>query len=319
MIFRRRTRRRLGEPDPSFPGLTRGRADELRTALRRAVGESGAALRFDGMHGIIEHPRRGRVTLNLENLVGDVARSQHPRAAETMARAFVAAMMEEHDAGNLDTAELYAGLRLRVAPTTGLVPEENEIVTAATLHPFTTDTAVTLVLDTEHSIRTMPLDHLKQVDDLDTLVRAARTNLREELLGAAVVAHRHPGSEEHPGSRFWSFESGSYYLASAPILLEDVLTSWAPGLDRSLGVLFAMPTRHVMLAREVTLGDDLLEGLGRMAPVAAQLAISRSHGVSPLLHLFHEGEVTTLSTFDREARQLQIAPTPYLLELMSQR
>lgn len=319
MFFRRRARRRLGEPDPNFPGLTRGRADELRTALRRAVAESGATARFDGMHGIIEHPRRGRVTLNLENLVGDVARSQHPRAAATMARAFVSAMLEDHDADSLDTAELYAGLRLRLAPITGLVPEEQEIVAAATLQEFTEDTAITLVLDTEHSIRTMPLEHLRHVDDLDTLVRAARTNLREELLAAPVVAHRHPGSEEHPGARFWSFESGSYYVASAPILLEDVLTSWAPGLDRSLGVLFAMPTRHVMLAREVTLGDDLLEGLGRLAPVAAQLAISRSHTVSPLLHLFHDDEVTTLSRFDQEARQLQISPTPYLLELMSQR
>ncbi|AGF72009.1 hypothetical protein [Corynebacterium halotolerans] len=319
MFFRRRARKRLGEPDPSFPGMTRGRADELRTALRKAVADSGATARFDGMHGIIEHPRRGRVTLNLENLVDDVARSQHPRAAATMARSFVAAMLDDRGADILDTAELYAGLRLRVAPTTGLVPEESEIVTAASLHAFTADTAVTLVLDTEHSIRTMPLERLRPVDDLDTLVRAARTNLREELLGAPVVAQRHPGSEEHPGARFWSFESGSYYIASAPILIEDVLTSWAPGLDRSLGVLFAMPTRHVLLAREVTLGDDLLEGLGRMAPVAAQLAISRPHTVSPLLHLFHDGEVSTLSTFDQEARQLQISPTPYLLELMSQR
>lgn len=319
MIFRRgRARRLRREPDPNFPGLDRGRADELRSALREALSEVGATTRFDGAHAIIGHPRRGRITVNLGNLVADVALSQHPRAPETMARTFVSAMLDDVAAEALDTATLYAGLRLRVAPITGLMPEEAEITAAATLHDFTVDTAATMVLDTTSSIQTMPLDRLSHVDDLDTLVRAARANLRRELLGAPVVAKRHPGSEDHPGARFWSFESGSYYTGSAALLLDEALGAWAPEMDRSLGVLFAMPTRHVFLAREVSTGEDLLEGLGRLAPVAAQLGSEQTHPISPLLHLFHEGEITTLSAFDRDAGQLQITPTPYLIELISQ-
>ncbi|QGU04141.1 hypothetical protein [Corynebacterium comes] len=318
MILRRlhafRNRKR---PDHLFPGLTRGRAGELRSELRHTLAEKGATVRFDGRHAIIEHPRRGRVTVNLENLIGDVAASQHPKAAHTMARAFVTSILDGEHAEDLGTADLYAGLRLRIVSTKNLVPEEADIVAAATLHEFTVDTAVTLVLDTERSIQTMPLERLREVDSLDTLVRAARNNLREELLGARVHAQTHPGSEERPGAYFRSFESGSYYVASAPLLLEEVLYAWAPDLDQSRGVLFAIPARHVLLVREISTGEDLLEGIGRLAPVAAQLAVDGTHTVSPLLHMWHEGEVTTLSSFDPQAKELKITPTPYLLDLIA--
>lgn len=318
MILRRlHAFRQRKRPDHHFPGLTRGKAGELRTELRRALAEKGATVRFDGRHAIIQHPRRGRVTINLANLIGDVAASEHPRAARTMARAFVTAVLGDEHAEDLGVAELYAGLRLRLAPTRNLVPEEADIVASATLHGFTADTAVTLVLDTERSIQTMPLARLREVDSLDTLVRAARNNLREELLGARVHTQTHPGSEDRPGARFRSFESGSYYVASAPILLEEILRAWAPDLDPSRGVLFAMPSRHTLLLREISTGEDLLQGLGRMAPVAAQLAAAGAHAVSPLLHMWREGEVTTLSSFDPQAGELKITPTPYLMDLIA--
>jgi len=318
MILRRLRRLRdRNRPDLHFPGLTRGQAGELRSALRRTLAEKGATVRYDGRHAVIQHPRHGRFTVNLENLIGDVAASQHPKAARSMARAFASSVLDAEHSETLSTADLYARLRLRVAPTTHLVPEEEEVITAATLHGFTQDTAVTLVLDTERSIQTMPLDRLRRHDDLDTLVRAARNNLRSELLDLTVHAQVHPGSEEHPGARFRSFESGSYYTASAAILLAEILPAWAPDLDFSRGVLFAMPTRHILLVREVTTGEDLLEGLGRLAPVAAQVAVDGSHSVSPLLHLWHDGEITTLTSFNQEARELRITPTPYLLGLMA--
>ncbi len=191
------------------------------------------------------------------------------------------------------------------------------MINSATLYPYTDDTAVTLVLDTERSIQTMPLERLKRIDDLNTLIRAARNNLREELFGAQVRAHVHLGSEERSGARFRSFESDNYYLASAPIFLEEMLEVWAPDMDRSLGVLFAMPTRHILLVREITRGEDLLEGLGRIAPVAAHISNEGPHSVSPLLHMFHNGEVTTLTAFDEEERGIKITPTPYLMELIA--
>ena len=321
MILRRFRRfrrfRDRNRPDLHFPGLTRGQAGELRSALRRTLAEKGATVRYDGRHAVIEHPRHGRVTVNLENLIGDVAASQHPKAARSMARAFVASVLEAEPVDTLTTADLYAGLRLRIAPTTHLVPEEEEIISAATLREFTDDTVITLVLDTERSIQTMPLDRLREHDDLATLVRAAHNNLRTELTDLRIHAQTHPGSEEHPGAHFRSFESGSYYMASAAALIDEVLPVWAPDFDLSRGVLFAMPTRHILLVREISTGEDLLEGLGRLAPVAAQVAVDGAHAVSPLLHLWHEGEVTTLTSFDQEARELKITPTPYLLELMA--
>ena len=319
MFFRRRSRSARNEPDPHFPSMTVKEAEQLRSALRTRVAESGGSLRIDGLHGIIDHSRHGRVTLNLENLVRDVAHSQHPKAATTLTRSFLDAMLNANRVAGLDTAELYAGLRMRIAPIRGLVTEEADIIHSATVHRFTDDTAVTLVLDTATSIQTMPLDRLRRIDELDTLVRAARTNLHRELLDAHIITHQHPGSEAHPGARFRSFESENYYIASTPIFLEEMLQRWAPDLDLSRGVIFAMPTRHILLARDVTTGEDLLEGLGRMAPVAAHIAADGAHAVSPLLHLFHDGEVETLSTFDEQARELKILPTPYLLELISEK
>ncbi|MDO5668568.1 MAG: hypothetical protein Q4G50_01045 [Corynebacterium sp.] len=317
MLRRLRRFRDRNRPDLHFPGLTRGQAGELRAALRRTLAEKGATVRFDSRHAIIDHPRQGRVAVNLENLIRDVGASQHPKAPRSMARAFLSSVLDSEPSHEWTTADLYAGLRLRIAATTHLVPEEQDIVTAATLRGFTDDTAVTLVLDTERTIQTMPLDRLRDHDDVDTLVRAARNNLRTELLDADVHTHIHPASEDHPGAHFRSFESGSYYTATAPVLFPDILEAWAPELDHSRGILFAMPTRHILLVREITTGEDLLEGLGRLAPVAAQLAVDGAHAVSPLLHMWHEGEVTTLTSFDQEARELKITPTPYLLELMS--
>lgn len=317
MFFRRRSRPTRNEPDPLFPGLSQREAEKLRSELREKLIESGATIRFDALRGIIDHPRHGQVTVNLENLVGDVATSQHPKAPRVLSRTFIDSLLEGNRVAGLDTAELYAGLRLRIAPLGGLVTEEADVINSATLYPYTDDTAVTLVLDTERSIQTMPLERLKRIDDLNTLIRAARNNLREELFGAQVRAHVHLGSEERSGARFRSFESDNYYLASAPIFLEEMLEVWAPDMDRSLGVLFAMPTRHILLAREITRGEDLLEGLGRIAPVAAHISNEGPHSVSPLLHMFHNGEVTTLTAFDEEERGIKITPTPYLMELIA--
>lgn len=318
MMFRRLRRfRDRNRPDLHFPGLTRGQAGELRAALRRTLAEKGATVRYDGLHAIIDHPRQGRVTVNLENLIGDVAASQHPKAPRSMARAFVSSILDGEPTDTWTTADLYAGLRLRIAPTSHLVPEERDIITSATLEEFTVDTVVTLVLDTERTIQTMPIDRLREHDDVDTLVRAARNNLWKELHDANVRTHLHPASEDHPGARFRSFESGSYYTATAPVLFPRILEAWAPDLDHSRGVLFAMPTRHILLVREITTGEDLLEGLGRLAPVAAQLALDGAHAVSPLLHMWHNGEVTTLTSFDQQARELKIIPTTYLVELMA--
>ncbi|RNE48687.1 hypothetical protein C5L39_08420 [Corynebacterium alimapuense] len=317
MFFHRRSRRFSAQPDEHYPGLSHRQAHQLRAELREKLAESGASIRFDGNRGIIDHPSHERITLNLQGLIDEIASSQHPRAVKLLTRSFIETMVEDQRVAGLDTAELYAGLRLRVAPLGGLVTEEADILNSATVRGFTSDTAVTMVLDTAHSIRTLPLERLRKIDDLETLVRAARNNLRAELNKANVRSHVHPGSEDHPGARFYSFESDNYYLSSAPIVLEEVLDSWAPELDRSLGVLVAMPSRHILLLREITEGEDLLEALGRMAPVAAHIADDSPHPVSPLLHMFHEGEMTTLSTFDKQARELKIIPTPYLLQLIT--
>lgn len=311
--------RAAGETDPDLAPLTRRGADALRAELASQLRERGALVRYEGATAVITEARRGIMRVRLAPLAGEVAVSQHPRAAEFAARQVVDMVFAGPSAGIMDTADLYRGLRVRVTP---VLAGDDEPVSApdlerpedtAVIAPFTLDTSVSLVLDTEHTVQTMPLSQLRELDDLDTLIRAGRGNLLTELRQADVDVTRPRTRADHEGAWFWAFESASVYTASAALVMEDILRDWAPDLDMSEGVLFAMPTRHSLLARPVTGGTDLVEGLGAIAGTALETASLSSQPVSPLLHLGHLGEVETISSWDPDTRQLTITPTPHLL------
>lgn len=324
MFFNRFRRRRRTAPSsqpgpmprsskkPIFPGLSDERGMELRKELRRNFAEQGAAIHFDGMAGVVQHPSRGRIRVGFENLVRMLADNQHPHAVAAHAESFARAVMEEDGTETLSAPDIYAGLRLKLSPTWGLNAEEQAIVDAATMEGFTEDIAVSLVLDTENAIQTVALDKIEGFDDLPSLRRAAATNLRGELLAADVEAVRHPGSPQSPGAHFWSFESDSFYLGSAPLFLEEMLARWAPELDQSNGILFAVPNRHLMLAREVSTGQDLLQGLQQIALLAARFGLERSHPISPSLHLSYAEGLETVSHIDPGAQELKIMPNAHL-------
>ncbi|MDR7328935.1 hypothetical protein [Corynebacterium guangdongense] len=305
--------RSAGEPDPDLAPLTRRGATALRGQLASQLRTRGALVHYEGPTAVITEARRGVMRVRLADLAREVAASQHPRAAEFAARQVVDMVFTDPAAGTMDAAALYRGLRLRVTPTPADPDSAARPEDAAVLTPFTLDTSVSLVLDTEHTVQTMPLSRLRELDDMDTLIRAARGNLRTELRRADVTVARPHTRPEHEGAWLWTFESGSVYTASAALIMEDVLPVWAPELDTSEGVLFAMPTRHSLLARPVTSGTDLLEGLGAIAGAALEIAHQSSEQVSPLLHVSYLGEVTTISGWDPDTRELTIRPTPHLL------
>lgn len=313
-MFRRyRQNRLLRQPDPSFPSLSRKDADQLRSSLRRQLAAEGASIRFDGMAATIEHPRRGRMSVRLDDLVRQVASSQHPKAIPNLAASFMTGLDDDTYMEQLDTASLYSRLRLRLVSTRDLSAEEQKVIDAATLFDFTNDTSATIALDTASSIQTIALEKLAEIDDVDALERAARTNLREELRNTDIDVQFHNGPVESPGASAWTFESSSHYLGSAPLLLEDFIEMWAPEIDTTNGLLFSMPTRHLLLVRSVTEGTDLLEGISRMAPVAAQIADSAESTVSPLVHVYDDGEITTISNWTPGSQQIEIAPNTHIM------
>ena len=307
--------RSAGEPDPDLAPLTRRGAAALRGQLASQLRARGALVHYEGPTAVITEARRGVMRVRLADLAREVAVSQHPRAAEFAARQVVDMVLTDPAAGTMDAAALYRGLRVRVTP----VPVDPDVTAptrpedAAVLAPFTLDTSVSLVLDTEHTVQTMPLSRLRELDDMDTLVRAARGNLLTELRDTDVTVARPHTRPEHEGAWFWTFESGSVYTASAALVMAEILPVWAPELDASEGVLFAMPTRHSLLARPVTSGADLVEGLGAIAGAALEIAHHSSEQVSPLLHVSYLGEITTISGWNPDTRELTIRPTPHLL------
>lgn len=316
-FWRRRRGPRGSDPDPGFPHLNRRDAEQLRQAVRDALQHHGAAVRFDGDQAVIRHPRRGMMTVSLAGLSRDVAYSQHPKAAQHLSSAYVNDVFADPDVAELTDAELYAGLRLRLLPAEGAGGGAAQQVTdAAALGPFTHDTLATLVVDTPHAVQTVPLKRLRELDDLASLERAATANTRDELSRAPVDVRLNSGAEQHPGARFWSVEADDVPVSSAALLLADALAWWLPALDVSEGLLVAVPTRHSLLVRPITSGEDLVEGMTSIAAAALEKSLGSRHPVSPLLHVFHEGEIETISAWEKQERHLRIIPTERLIRLM---
>lgn len=314
---KRRSRGRE-EMDPNLPPLTRHAADDLRNNLARNISEHGALVRFQGERAVVTHTQRGVMNVSLSTLARDVAASEHPKASQQLARVFVDAVFSEPLASDMDTAQLYRSLRLRLAPQadSSRSADAQSIIDGGTVSRFTDDTVVTLALDSATAVQTLPLERLEAYDDVDTLVRAAENNLRTELESSHLDIQLNASKEDHPGAHFWSVESDSIYTASAALVLDPLLQTWLPDVDFSEGVLFAMPSRHSLLVRPVTEGEDLLEGITRLAPVALEVSHRATHPVSSLLHVSHLGQVDTISQWDGEKRHLTITPTPHLLSRM---
>lgn len=315
-FWRRRQGPRGSDPDPGFPHLNRRDADRLRREVRDALHRHGAAVRFDGDQAVIRHPRRGTMTVSLAELSREVAYSQHPKAARHLSNVYVNDVFADPDVAELTDAELYAGLRLRLVPAEGAGGAVQRVTDAAALGPFTRDTVATLVVDAPHAVQTVPLERLLKLDDLESLRRAAAANTRDELSRAPVDVRLNSGAEQHPGARFWSVDARDAPVSSAALLLPDALSWWLPTLDVSQGLLLAVPTRHSLLIRPITSGEDLVEGMTSIAAAALEKSLDSRHPVSPLLHVFQDGEVETISEWEEKDRHLRIIPTERLIWLM---
>ena len=84
--------------------------------------------------------------------------------------------------------------------------------------------------------------------------------------------------------------------------------------------MFAVPHRHLLLAREVTQGTNLFEGVNFMSKIAYQQWESQAGPISPSLHLMYAGELTAISEFatDEEGKVIMgIRPTDYLMDMLN--
>ncbi|MFP7366408.1 hypothetical protein SFC07_11655 [Corynebacterium callunae] len=294
-------------PDMDLPQLNRTRADLLRRELEYRFALQDAHIHIEGSTARVLRADGGSAQVSLRTLAMNAAGLGDIDQLPELVESFVHGTLADATLSDISTATLYKSLRLRLLPTPEAEPEleelglkddiEEQIRDDSILRSFTSDMSIALVLDTEHAIRIQPLQELERFDAIDVLERAADRNTWQELLDASVDANYITSEEGGEGANFWAFESDSYYLGSAPLFLSDLLRMWAPDLDQSNGVIFAVPDRDLLIARPVTTGENLMNGITSMVRIAMRFGLGSPTSISPRLHLLHENNINTFTDY----------------------
>ncbi|MGO3362691.1 MAG: hypothetical protein ACTIL2_09650 [Corynebacterium sp.] len=325
-----------GSPDDMYPHLSRERADLLREETMRFLHEEGfdTSWRPDGYIAARPEgtPDASPRLVGLDNLslqIANAAEDAPPEELTEFIRNFVSTVVTDVDVDNIPDADFLRQLKARLVSAEALESITDTADDSSTppvpptfadaSHDFAGDLRVALVLDTPASVMTLNDDSLAahgtaSHTELDDLFRVGYRNTWQELVDAKVDTN--PIKGEEPGARFWVIESETFFLASAPLFLDELLTRWVPQVDTSEGVIVALPHRHLMLVREVSTGHDLLEGINTMTSVALTQFSDNPGPLSPRLHLSHNGDFTAftdISTNDDGQRVLQVFPDDHLM------
>lgn len=332
MFFRgsRKTTGRADDaPDTMFPHLPRGAADMLREEAFRELHRLGFTTSWRP-DGYIAATRNDTTELvGLDNV--SLQLTQALQSGEELTREDIAerithlldAMSRRIDPDTLSEADFLRQLKVRLVAKDMLasVADGTGDHFTLTTRPWTDDLVTSLVIDTPTSVmtlsdRTVERRGLTGTADLEDLWHAGYRNLWQELVDAPVDVNEIHGDD--PGSNFWVVESGSFFLASAVLFLDDLLPRWLPDLDAGDGLMVALPHRHLMLLRAVTSGADLLTGINTVTSVSVAQFSENPGPVSPKLHLLREGaEVlpfTDVTENEDGQRVIQVYPDSYLMD-----
>lgn len=272
-----------------------------------------------------------------------------------LVRNYVDNILSVRLAEDYEDADFYRGMRVRLQPIAqleadhwatqqlGLNSEENlgldsEKIQSlfypdSPIQPFSEDTIARLTFDTEHAMQSLIPDQLEGRGPVEDLYRMGYRNLWQDLVDSDLeIVEFTPSAEQSfrsthvealppelrdnkAGESCWLIESSSFYGGSIPLFLDEIMDRYLPQVDRSSGVIFAMPHRHLTVIKNVTNGAELLNSIGLMASITAEEFSHRPGGLSPRLHLWHEGQVQTFTDIKGEKRQAEIhlKPTPYLM------
>ncbi|RAV34229.1 hypothetical protein [Corynebacterium heidelbergense] len=311
----------LGDPHPVFTELTMRQAMAMEEQLRRSLEERGFAVEFEDYSVKFARSENQTRTMGLDNLPRLLAQlddfdAEMPETVDEFVGNLVAAM----DSPRLPDAEFYAAMRVRLAPMDQKGNED--FGKDSPLRPFSEDAFIRLVLDTEQSIQSLTTPALEDRGPVEDLYRMGYRNLWQELVDSDMSFSEYAPNKDNPDEKCWLLEGTNFFIGSAPLFLEELFERNAPHVDRSNGLIFAMPFRHVTIAREVTNGSDLMNSIGLMASLAAELYTTQPGAVSPRLHLMHMGEVETFTNVvwgqgnSRQA-EIHIKPNAYLMGRIS--
>lgn len=316
-------------PDEMFPHLPRHRADFLREQTMRLLHEDGydTSWRPDG-YIAARHVPEGSAqesirlisldTLSLQ--IADAGRRANLSELLELIRNHIHGVTNGQDPADIRHADFLRQLRVRLASTETLEAMSGTVADAS--REFTGDLHASLVLDTPDTVTvlddaTLAAQGTATPDELSDLYRVGYRNTWQALAEARVTANPVQGDEV--AARFWVIESDSFFLASAPLFLGELLPRWTPALDTTHGVIVAVPHRHLMMLREVSTGQDLLDGINTMSAVALGQHRDNAGPLSARLHLLCDGEFrafTDISTDDEGRQVIEIHPDSYLMSRM---
>lgn len=313
--------RRRSKPDTQFPSLSRARADELRRVLREGFAARGFDIDFDG--DILHLTRRDDgtdLTLSTTDLIQALAEDESPDAVPTWATAFIKAVAAVDTTTHLDTSDTYRAVRLLLlgdGTGTGIdAAERKEIlrgIERSRLRRVADGLNLCLMLDVEEAVTPANVERVVGLDDLETIERAALNNARTELSQLDVDVDYQTDDDNTTGC--WLLRAPGPYLASAPLLMDEFITRYVPGIDTDEGVLFTLPFPNVLFVREVATGEELAQALHILAAgtmVISDLARPRDL-ISPRVYLWHAGLIEAVSTVADDGGYV-IEPNSYLLD-----
>ena len=326
-----------GRQDDQMGGLSFARADEVRRKLTADFTALGYDVSFEPSAVVLR--RDGDATvLDLDPLIDGLRGDSSPQAVATWTESFVTVATAIADVRNLSTAEIYRNLRTVLMPR---LPEDGRphfadheyvidptdvedarIIGEAAVASVGADLLECFAFDMGETVVPVNAASLADADDSATLRRAGRANLQRELEATEIDVDYHSVIGEDFTAGAWALTSPSFYLSSAPLVFEKFLDQRLPQVDPSEGVLFAVPTPTMLLVRDVSEGEDLAHGLHIMAAGAAAIALGLDGGrkqveamVSPRVHLWRDGHVSTVSDIDDEGNYL-VTPDDYLISRM---
>ena len=229
---------------------------------------------------------------------------------------------------SLDDVDFYRRMRVALQPIelAEASVDTEDFGPDSPVRPFSGDTLLRLTLDMpldgEDAHSTFPLDAeaLNDRGPVEDLYRMGYRNLWQDLVDSDLhVTEISPSPKE----KVWAFEGTSPYVGSAPIFLEELIGKFLPQIDMATGVLFTMPSSGQMLVRDVTEGMELFHTIGLLATASADEYFKSADKISPRLHLWHEGQIETISDIKMPElgemqTEIQIKPTAYLMAQMNE-
>lgn len=282
---------------------------------------------------------------------------RHPASSRTSVTAGTSLPYKPlFDPSRLDDVTFYRTMRVILQPIEEAKSSLGSVTSAQNcpLREFSEDTAVRLALDTTELFEQSPGNPYKKpaaatarrsrgsrgmgwgvssrepyplgVEDLadrgrvEDLFRMGYRNLWQDLIDSDLHVKELSPSE---GEMVWAFQGSSPYVGSAPIFLEELVQRFLPEVDISVGLLFTMPSNSQMLVRDVTSGKELFQTIGLLATASADEFFKTRSKLSPRLHLWHEGQIETISDIKlpppgETQTEIQIKPTAYLMSQMNE-